>query len=417
MERDYRDGRPEKRARLDEVRESGEVAQLAHSYSGGGREELQYLPHAPGNAPQMNGGNRASPPWREDDKDGHYTFELGENLTPRYKILSKMGEGTFGRVLECWDRDEAQYVAIKVIRNVQKYRDAAMIEIDVLQTLQKHDKGGLRRCVALKSWFDYRHHICMVFERLGPSLFDFLKRNQYRAFPLDMVRAFGRQLLESVAYMHELTLIHTDLKPENILLVSSDYSKVPESKGSKYFKRVPASSDIKLIDFGSATFDNQYHCSVVSTRHYRAPEVILGLGWSFPCDLWSVGCILVELVTGDALFQTHENLEHLAMMERVLGPMPVSMVKRADRRSEKYFRNGRELNWPDGAVSRESIRAVRRVARLRDLITASVDHSASELVDLIQGLLAYEPHERTPAKEALKHPFFRDSKSSRGRSR
>jgi serine/threonine protein kinase len=50
---------------------------------------------------------------------------------------------------------------------------------------------------------------------------------------------------------------------------------VPE-QGSKYFKRVPASSDIKLIDFGSATFDNQYHCSVVSTRHYRAPEVILG---------------------------------------------------------------------------------------------------------------------------------------------
>jgi dual-specificity kinase len=105
------------------------------------------------------------------------------------------------------------------------------------------------------------------------------------------------------------------------------------------------------------------------------------------------------------------------MMERVLGPMPVAMVKMADRRSEKYFRNGRELNWPDGAVSRESIRAVRRVPRLRDLITSHVDHSASELIDLIQGLLAYEPQQRTPAKEALKHPFFRESKSSRGRSR
>ena len=55
----------------------------------------------------------------------------------------------------------------------------------------------------------------------------------------------------------------------------------------------------------------------MSTRHYRAPEVILGLGWSFPCDLWSAGCILVELATGDALFQTHENLEHLAMMQQV----------------------------------------------------------------------------------------------------
>ena len=62
---------------------------------------------------------------------------------------------------------------------------------------------------------------------------------------------------------------------------------------------MPDNSDIKVIDFGSATFDDQYHSSIVSTRHYRAPEVILGLGWTFPCDIWSVGCILVELATGD----------------------------------------------------------------------------------------------------------------------
>jgi dual-specificity kinase len=78
-------------------------------------------------------------------------------------------------------------------------------------------------------------------------------------------------------------------------------------------------TEIRLIDFGSATFDDEYHSSVVSTRHYRAPEIILGLGWSFPCDLWSIGCILVEFFTGDALFQTHDNLEHLAMKESVCG--------------------------------------------------------------------------------------------------
>ena len=77
--------------------------------------------------------------------------------------------------------------------------------------------------------------------------------------------------------------------------------------------------EIRLIDFGSATFEEEYHSSVVSTRHYRAPEIILNLGWSFPCDIWSIGCILVEFYTGDALFQTHDNLEHLAMMEAVVG--------------------------------------------------------------------------------------------------
>ena len=63
--------------------------------------------------------------------------------------------------------------------------------------------------------------------------------------------------------------------------------------------RQPATNQIKVIDFGSATFQDQYHSTIVSTRHYRAPEVILGLGWSFEADIWSIGCILVELITGE----------------------------------------------------------------------------------------------------------------------
>jgi len=55
----------------------------------------------------------------------------------------------------------------------------------------------------------------------------------------------------------------------------------------------------QLIDFGSSTFEEQYHSSIVSTRHYRAPEIIMGMGWSYPCDMWSLGCIIVELLTGD----------------------------------------------------------------------------------------------------------------------
>lgn len=91
---------------------------------------------------------------------------------------------------------------------------------------------------------------------------------------------------------------------------------------------------MRLIDFGSATFDNEYHSSVVSTRHYRAPEIILGLGWSYPCDIWSIGCILVEFFTGDALFQTHDNLEHLAMMEAVFDRrIDTPLAQRASRSS------------------------------------------------------------------------------------
>ncbi|KAJ6870900.1 hypothetical protein NC652_036538 [Populus alba x Populus x berolinensis] len=311
-----------------------------------------------------------SPPWRPDDKDGHYVFAIGDNLTPRYRILGKMGEGTFGQVLECFDNEKKELVAIKIVRSIHKYREAAMTEIDVLQRLARHDIGSTR-CVQIRNWFDYRNHICIVFEKLGPSLYDFLRKNSYRSFPIDLVRELGRQLLESVAFMHDLHLIHTDLKPENILLVSSEYIKVPDykflsrsTKDGSYFKNLPKSSAIKLIDFGSTTFEHQDHSYVVSTRHYRAPEVILGLGWNYPCDIWSVGCILVELCSGEALFQTHENLEHLAMMERVLGPLPQHMVVRADRRAEKYFRRGMRLDWPEGATSRESMKAVMKLPRL-----------------------------------------------------
>jgi dual-specificity kinase len=119
------------------------------------------------------------------------------------------------------------------------------------------------------------------------------------------------------------------LKPENILLCSSQYQTftynrtIPSASTTVHrsatTRRVLLDTEIRLIDFGSATFQDEYHSSVVSTRHYRAPEIILGLGWSYPCDIWSIGCILVELFTGDALFQTHDNLEHLAMMEAVVN--------------------------------------------------------------------------------------------------
>eukprot|EP00250_Pteridium_aquilinum_P021732 c25203_g2_i5 orf=258-1187(+) len=230
---------------------------------------------------QQYGSLRApSAPWHEDDEDGHFNFRLGESLTPRYKILRQMGEGTFGRVLECWDRDAQELVAVKVVRSAEKYREAARIEVDMLRLLSDKDEGGLGGCVQIRTWFDYRNHICIVCEKLGPSLFDFLRTNNYRSFSIDLVQDFGRQILNSVAFMHSLRLIHTDLKPENVLLASPDFTKVLDYKNNTrhpvQMKRVPKSSRIKLIDFGSATYDREDSFSVVSTRHYRAPEVILG---------------------------------------------------------------------------------------------------------------------------------------------
>jgi len=131
-------------------------------------------------------------------------------------------------------------------------------------------------------------------------------------------------------------------------------------------------SDIRLIDFGSATFDDEYHSSVVSTRHYRAPEIILQLGWSFPCDIWSIGCIIVEFFTGDALFQTHDNLEHLAMMEAVcnakIEPKMIRQVVANGRNNNsnsaaKFFLKNK-LDYPNNETSKASRKYVKAMKHL-----------------------------------------------------
>eukprot|EP00741_Cyanophora_paradoxa_P021619 tig00000241_g20868.t1 len=339
-----------------------------------------------------------------DDKDGHYVFYLGESLTPRYKILSLLGEGTFGKCVECWDREKKDYVAVKIIRAVDKYREAALIEIDILKEISKSDPDGKRSgCVNLLSWFDYRGHVCMVFEKLGLSLYDFLRKNLYRPFSMRDTQHITRQILQSLAFLHDtLRLVHTDLKPENVLLVNGGYVSDPGTTSTPHPYRVPVDTAVKIIDFGSATFEDQHHTSTVCTRHYRAPEVILGLGWSYPCDIWSVGCIAIELYTGDALYQTHENLEHLAMMERVSGRIPTSMSRSASRSARKYFFADGTLRWPEGASSSSSVRHVRRMHRLRSLVAK--EHRL--FLDLVTELLEYDPRRRISARDALKHPFF-----------
>lgn len=187
-----------------------------------------------------------------------------------------------------------------------------------------------------------------------------------------------------MAVLHDLNLIHTDLKPENILLVNNAYQtftynrQIPSSshttQRSARQRRVLLDSEIRLIDFGSATFDEEYHSSVVCTRHYRAPEIILQLGWSFPCDIWSIGCILVEFFTGDALFQTHDNLEHLAMMEAVCNSkIDAKMIKsvqtagrsNASNSAHKFFTRSNKLDYPNTETSKASRKYVKAMKHLQ----------------------------------------------------
>lgn len=374
---------------------------------------------------QLRVPNRTSGPDWPEREDGHYNFAIGDNFTPRFKIMRTIGEGTFGRVVECWDRINRRYVAIKITKSREKYKVAAQMELTILATLAAHDPECQQPVLRLKEWFEYRGHISMVFNKLGPSMFDLLRLNKFRGLPLGVAQTFMRQILQAVSYMHSLGMVHTDLKPENILLLDDVIKNVRHARidinGRRSSCHLPSKRIIKLIDFGSAIFLEDHHPSLVSTRHYRAPEVILQIGWSQPCDVWSMGCLFMELLTGQALFQTREDLEHLAMIEAAIGKIPSAIAlaacqskRKPSQSSAQLFDNSGQtvqLNWPAGAQSKRSVTEVAKIKSIKAYLSSVISsydkrEPFQHLLHLLSHMLAWEPSKRISARAALLHPFF-----------
>ncbi|XP_036316564.1 dual specificity protein kinase CLK3-like [Pipistrellus kuhlii] len=345
-------------------------------------------------------GQQSSKRFVVDDKDGHLVCRIGDWFQERYEIVGNLGEGTFGKVVKCLDhaRGKSQ-VALKIIRNVSKYRQAARLEVNVLKMIKEKDKENKFLCVSMSDWFNFHGHICITFELLGKDTFEFLKENNFQPYPLPHVRHMAYQLCHALSFVHENQLTHTDLKPENILFVNSEFETLyNEHKGCE--EKLVKNTSIRVADFGSATFDYEHHSTIVATRHYRPPEVILELGWAQPCDVWSIGCILFEYYRGFALFQTHENREHLVMMEKILGPIPSHMMYRTKK--QKYFYKG-SLIWDedsaDGLYVRENCKPLKSY-----MLQDSLEHM--HLFDLLRRMLEFDPAQRITLPEALLHPFF-----------
>jgi len=267
-----------------------------------------------------------------DDREGLVRWRNGDKIrNGRYKVLGIAGQGTFGTVLDVFDTKHRERVVLKVVRSVKRYLDAAYVEIDILEKLRRADpdKGSLvvRLYGSFTTYISQRKHVCICFERLGRSLYDFIKKNRYRGFRCEDLRVIGRQIVFAVRFCHANKLTHTDLKLENVLFVDDNYDVIDTDDFQDY--RVPRDPRVRLIDFGGATFENERHARIINTRQYRAPEVIFGLDWSYPSDMWSIGCILAELASGELLFSTHADPEHLKLMEVILSrQLPTEMVDR-----------------------------------------------------------------------------------------
>ena len=322
------------------------------------------------------------------DQIAHFSVPKGFIIN-NFKILEVLGEGTFGRVFYCRKIHTADYYALKIVRPKKKYIEAAKYEAEILKEISSHwskakkwNKDFQSHWIELYYSFKFESpfehddtHVWLVFESLGKSLYEFIKENDYRGFYIEQILTIAKQMFQALEFIHSIGIIHTDIKPENILFQKDEIRKTAKTnefpkqifiKSKLYQKMLKTDLDentlispyivteewkVKLIDFGGAIKKDEHHGRTINTRQYRSPEVIMGWWeWNEKSDIWSMGCVLFELYAGEMLFPTHDDYEHLAMIEKIRGPLELWMTENAGAVTD-----GAETQYWDGVFTEDII--------------------------------------------------------------
>ncbi|CAM4697528.1 unnamed protein product, partial [Caretta caretta] len=340
-----------------------------------------------------------------DDDNYDYIVKSGERWLERYEIDSLIGKGSFGQVVKAYDHHDQEWVAIKIIKNKKAFLNQAQIELRLLELMNQHDTEMKYYIVHLKRHFMFRSHLCLVFELLSYNLYDLLRNTNFRGVSLNLTRKFAQQLCTALLFLAtpELSIIHCDLKPENILLCN------------------PKRSAIKIVDFGSSCQLGQRIYQYIQSRFYRSPEVLLGMPYDLAIDMWSLGCILVEMHTGEPLFSGSNEADQMNRIVEVLGLPPPHMLEQAPK-ARKYFDKLPEGGWAlkkNKEVKKEyKVPGTRRLHEVLGVESGGPGgrrageqgHSPSDYLkfkDLVLRMLDYEPRSRITPFYALQHNFFK----------
>lgn len=284
----------------------------------------------------------------------------------KYQKLEKIGEGTYGIVYKAKDRQTGEILALKKIRleaEDEGIPSTAIREISLLRQLQHPN------IVRLYDVVHTERQLTLVFEFIDQDLKNYLDTCGDEGLEIYIIKSFLFQLLEGIAYCHSHSILHRDLKPQNLL--------------------INMNGELKLADFGLArTFGipvSNYTHEVV-TLWYRAPDVLMGSrNYSTPVDIWSIGCIFAEMVTGKPLFPGQNDEDQLDKIFRLLGTPTVH-------------------SWPD-------------ILKLPEYKENFQDHKGDNItqivpkldeigVELLTSMLQFDPERRITAEASLKHKFF-----------
>jgi dual specificity protein kinase YAK1 len=357
-----------------------------------------------------------------------------------FEVRDVLGSGTFGQVVRCRQKGTGRQAAVKVIKNHPAYFHQAHVEIGILHMLNtKCDERDEHHIVRMLDHFVHRSHLCIVFEVLNVNLYELLRQNNFRGLSVKLVRTFVKQLLRALRVLRQADVIHCDLKPENILVKSLD------------------TGEIKLIDFGSACFQNRTVYQYIQSRFYRSPEVVLGSPYGMPIDMWSLGCVVAELFLGLPLFPGASEHNLLTRICETLGPPPDKMLAAASNAKKFFVRVDADAGQNAGGLSQAmsdandfgrappSFRLMtvdeferksgKRAAvgkkyfkdtRLDDIVRSAgyTPNQSDEalraekserdaLLDLLKGMLRAEPTERWTPDQAMGHPFLIEDAAAR----
>ncbi|KAI1173109.1 hypothetical protein F4777DRAFT_463477 [Nemania sp. FL0916] len=333
----------------------------------------------------------SKPNFGYDDDRGDYSIITGDHLAYRYEIVDVLGKGSFGQVVRCIDHKTGVLVAVKIIRNKKRFHQQALVEVNILKKLREWDPKNKHSMVNFTHSFYFRNHLCISTELLDMNLYEFIKSNSFRGFSLKLIRRFTKQMLSSLAILKQHKVIHCDLKPENILL------------------RHPLHSEIKVIDFGSSCFENEKVYTYIQSRFYRSPEVILGMTYGLPIDMWSLGCILAELYTGVPIFPGENEQEQLACIMEVFGPPEKHLIEKSTRKKIFFDSMGK----PRLTVSTKG----RRRRPSSKTLQQAIKCDDEPFLDFLARCLRWDPDRRLKPEEAIRHEFITGHKTTLSLSR
>jgi len=283
-----------------------------------------------------------------------------------------IGKGSFGVVYQARNLDLKEVVAIKKVYQDRRFKNR---ELQIMRHI-KHPN-----IVELKNYYfstssNKDVYLNMILEYVPDSLFKATqsyvdKSTDKINVPISVVKLYTFQLLRSLAYIHTRNICHRDIKPQNVLVNA-------------------VNGECKLCDFGSAKqlVKGEENIAYICSRYYRAPELVFGATtYTTAIDVWSVGCVMAEMIIGRPLFAGETGVDQLVEIIKILGTPTKQQINLMNP-------NYKEMKFPQVKGS--------------SLPKYLKNKTTPEAIDLLEKMLQYSPKDRITAAEAMCHPFFDD---------